>query len=130
MQMQVLLDALRSRDRNQPIVVAGDMNTSGLDVNRLIRSVLRRPWLAFWSPSIEMLEKVEPVFALLRHEGYEYRDCNLDQYTLRDRGYRAHLDWFFIKNVERSRMRNAAIYRAFEGRRRFSDHVPIAVELL
>ena len=129
-QMEVLLKAIHKRDRGQPIIIAGDMNTTGLNVNQLIYSVLRRPWLVVKPPSIEALERIEPMLTLLRHEGYNYQHCNRDGYTLRDRGYRAHLDWFFIKNVTLEHIRNPEIYRTFGNRKRLSDHLPIAVEIL
>ena len=127
-QMAALLEAIRARDDGQPIIIGGDMNTTGLDVNRLVRSVLRRPWIVVKSPSISVLERIEPMFALLRQEGFEYRQCNLDSHTLRTRGYMAHLDWFFAKNVEPHRLGNPEIYRAFEDCRRFSDHQPVAID--
>lgn len=128
-QIEALLTAIRVRDGGQPIIIGGDMNTTGLDVNRLVRSVLRRPWIVMKSPSISVLERIEPMFALLRHEGFDYRQCNLDCHTLRNRGYKAQLDWFFVKNVEPDKVRNPEIYRAFEDRHRFSDHQPIAMDL-
>ena len=128
-QMEALLEVVRIRDRGQPIIIAGDMNTTGLDVNRLVRSVLCRPWLVVKSPSIKSLEQIEPLFALLKHEGYDYRHCNKDNYTLSDRGYRAHLDWFFIKNVMPEHIQNPIIYKGFENRKRFSDHLPLSIEI-
>ncbi len=127
-QIEALLAAIRERDSGQPIIIGGDMNTTGLDVNRLLRSVLRRPWIVVKSPSISALERIEPMFALLRQEGFEYRQCNLDSHTLRTRGYMAHLDWFFAKDVEPGKLRNPEIYRAFEDCSRFSDHQPVAVD--
>ncbi len=128
-QMEDLLKAVRSRDRGQPIIIAGDMNTTGLDINQPVRSILSRPWLVLRSPAIKALERIEPMFAILNREGYNYQDCNLDRYTLRDRGYRAHLDWFFIKNLRQEQIQNPAIYHTFENRNRFSDHLPIAIEI-
>lgn len=128
-QVEMLLEVLRSRGDGLPIIIAGDMNTTGLNVTQLTRSVFRRPWIVLNSPSIGVLESIEPMFDLLHRAGYEYRHCNLDEHTLQDRGYRAHLDWFFVKNVEQSQVLNPTIYRGFKDRKRFSDHVPIAVEL-
>lgn len=128
-QMEALLRAIRNRDGGQPIIIGGDMNTTGLDVNRLIRSVLRRPWIVAKNPAIDVLEQIEPMFSMLRREGYDYRHCNLDRHTLQVRGFKAHLDWFFVKNVEPKHIRNPAIYDAFQNRYRFSDHLPIAIEL-
>jgi endonuclease/exonuclease/phosphatase family metal-dependent hydrolase len=130
LQMQTLLQVIRQRDHGQPVIIGGDMNTTGLDVNRLLRSLLRCPQIAFTSPSIRMLERIEPIFTVLGDEGYDYRYCNIDGYTLRDRGYRAHLDWFFVKNALPQQLRNPMIYRTFENRKRYSDHLPIALELL
>lgn len=128
-QMAALLGALRKRDRGQPIIIGGDLNTTGLDVNRLTRSLLRRPWIVVKYPSIEALERIEPMFSTLSREGYDYRRGNLDAHTFRDRGFKAHLDWFFFKNIEPEQVRNPVIYGAFEDRYRFSDHLPIAIEL-
>jgi endonuclease/exonuclease/phosphatase family metal-dependent hydrolase len=130
LQMEALLQVIRQRDHGQPVVIAGDMNTTGLDVNRLLRSLLRRPRLALSSPSITLLERLEPMFTVLANGGYDYRRCNSDGYTLRDRGYRAHLDWFFVRNVVPQQLRNPLIYHEFENRKRYSDHLPIALELL
>lgn len=127
-QMEALLGAIRARDDGQPIIIGGDMNTTGLDVNRLVRSVLRRPWIVVKSPSISVLERIEPMFSLLRRQGFGYRHCNLDSHTLRTRGYKAHLDWFFVKNVEPHKLRNPEIYRAFDDFNRFSDHQPVAID--
>jgi endonuclease/exonuclease/phosphatase family metal-dependent hydrolase len=127
-QIEALVAEIRVRDGGQPIIIGGDMNTTGLDVNRLVRSVLRRPWTVVKSPSISVLERIEPMFALLGHEGFEYRCCNRDGHTLRTRGYKAHLDWFFTKNVDPDKLRNPEVYRAFEDCNRFSDHQPVAID--
>ncbi len=129
MQMQTLLAALETRDHGQPIVIGGDMNTSGWDVNRLPWSVLKAPKRVLCVPSMAELERCEPLFGVARAHGFDYRPCNRDGHTFSDRGFRAHLDWFFTKNIPAPKIEKARIYQAFRGRRQYSDHLPIGVSL-
>lgn len=128
-QMRAILGGIKVFDKGQPIILGGDMNTSGLDLHRLGRSLLRRPSVLVNGQRIEVLERLEPMFTALRDEGYEYRRCNAEGHTLRAHGYRAHLDWLFVKNVAPACLGDAIIYRAFEDRRRYSDHLPISVTI-
>lgn len=128
-QMSAILSDLRSFDKGQPIILGGDMNTSCLDLHRLGRSLLRRPNVLVNGQRIEMVERLEPMFAELREAGYEYRRCNARGHTLQAHGYRAHLDWLFVKNVAPACVGDAIIYRAFEDRRRYSDHLPISITI-
>jgi endonuclease/exonuclease/phosphatase family metal-dependent hydrolase len=127
-QTLAILAALRRRDKGQPLIVGGDMNTSGLDCHRLVRQVVRNMW-QIRSGSTAVLERLEPLFSTMRTEGFDYHHCNEHSYTLKESIYKAHLDWFFIKNVEAARISSARIHREFEDRHRFSDHLPIGVKL-
>ncbi len=128
-QMEALLEALCARDHGQPIIVGGDMNTSGLDVNRLVRSVIRAPKRVLGVSTRADLEQCEPLFSVARSHGFDYGPSNCDRYTFYDRGFRAHLDWFFTKNVEPQRVKNPEVCQEFSGRRRYSDHLPIGVTI-
>ena len=75
------------------------------------------------------LRRHEPLFAALGERGYHCDPANAAGYTLRDRGYRARLDWLFVKNVAPERLTQAEIHRAFDDRHRYSDHLPISVAL-
>ncbi|MDH3452121.1 MAG: endonuclease/exonuclease/phosphatase family protein [Gammaproteobacteria bacterium] len=128
-QVLTLTDALATRDRGQPLVIGGDMNTTCLNAHRLGRAIMRRPWLVAGYPAIRTLRRYEPLFAALGERGYHYDAANASGYTFRDRGYRARLDWLFVKNVAPGRIVNAEIYREFDDRHRYSDHLPISVAL-
>ena len=129
LQLLKLTDVLATRDRGQPIVIGGDMNTTCLDARRLSTSLLRRPWLVAGHPAMRTLRRHEPLFAALDERGYRCDGANADGYTFRDRGYRARLDWLFVKNVAPRRIVAAEIHREFDDRRRYSDHLPISVAL-
>lgn len=128
-QLLALADALAARDRGQPIVIGGDMNTTCLDTHRLGRALLRRPWIVAGHPTMSTLHRHEPLFHEISARGYEVQAANAAGYTFRDRGYRARLDWLFVKNVARAAIVDAQIYREFDDRRRYSDHLPISVAL-
>jgi endonuclease/exonuclease/phosphatase family metal-dependent hydrolase len=128
-QLLALTDALAARDSGQPIVIGGDMNTTCLDAHRLGRALLRRPWIVAGHPTMETLQRHEPLFPAISARGYEIEAANATGYTFRDRGYRARLDWLFVKNVAPADVVDAQIYREFDDRRRYSDHLPISVAL-
>ncbi len=128
-QLLAITDAMRARDRGQPIVIGGDMNTSCLNTRRLGRAMLRRPWLVVGYPPLTTLERHEPLFGEIAARGYDYVSANASGYTFHDRGYRARLDWLFVKNVADGGIRDAQIYREFDDRRRYSDHLPVSAVL-
>ena len=128
-QLLALADALTRRDRGQPIVIGGDMNTTCLDAHRLGRALLRRPWIVAGHPTMSTLQRHEPLFGEISARGYDVESANANGYTFRDRGYRARLDWLFVKNVAPAGIVDATIHREFDDRRRYSDHLPISVAL-
>jgi len=128
-QLLALADSLARRDRGQPIVIGGDMNTTCLDAHRLGRALLRRPWIVAGYPGARTLRRHEPLFAEMSARGYNVEAANATGYTFKDRGYRARLDWLFVKNIAAANIAEAQIYREFDDRRRYSDHLPISVAL-
>ncbi len=128
-QALALAEALARRDTGQPMIVGGDLNTTCLDVTRLSRSLLRNPLLALGVPRLGVIERHEPLLGALGERGWQYRVCNRDACTFSDRGYRAHLDWLLVKNLPCGWRCEPSVYAAFAGRRRYSDHWPVALAL-
>jgi len=90
-----LLEALRSEIGHAPCVIGGDFNTKAMPSDETDLAA------AFSEP-----ERHEPLFAVLRAAGFEWRTANRPQVTQRMRPDGAplpphrRLDWIFVRGLE------------------------------
>jgi hypothetical protein len=122
-QAKQLITALNKRVGKHPVVIGGDFNTSTLptDPDGLAR--------VFDDPS-----PFEPMFAIFRDAGFEWKSSNLPEPSCRTRpdgtpvGPFTKIDWFFTRGLEASDPATLPAVDA-EGQA-ISDHEALRVTLL
>jgi endonuclease/exonuclease/phosphatase family metal-dependent hydrolase len=123
-QMAQFLDALPP---DGPALLGGDFNTTTLNVNDRYQCAATLARLPIEPLRLRSPQRYEPLFGVLEHAGFEYRDSNVrlaPTYTptgLLPRFLRAKLDWIWVRKLK-AVPGSAHVAPARNGLRRFSDH--------
>lgn len=110
-----------------PAMLGGDFNTTTLDVNDRYQCAATLVRLLIEPLRLRSPQRYEPLFGVLEHAGFEYRDSNAPLATtftptgLLPRFLRAKLDWIFLRKLK-AISGSARVVAARNGLRRFSDH--------
>jgi endonuclease/exonuclease/phosphatase family metal-dependent hydrolase len=129
--LEILLKEVKTRDKGQTIIIAGDMNTLKIHGSHLFFGALK------YILKFNFLKKVqdlEPMFNLLKRYGYEYDFVNkkgdtLNHKILRRLAVKGQLDWFFVKNLEKEDVIDCGILNNLPFVDKLSDHYPIFIEV-
>lgn len=132
-QFQEIVNTLEQRNKGQPIVIGGDMNTTAYNNGHFYFNILK----AFPNSYKRIKNPIpdEPLFEVANEYGYDYSYDNKEWATWKNidskvlRFVKANLDWIFIKNIDKTKVGFRRVDKLDGKASLISDHLPVYREI-